>query len=96
MFPERKEENESKPRRRRAQTDDSIRSELLRQQLAEDRRRKLAGATNKSKKEIQVQSPVYDSYAGRSDLGELFLVWESFLCLYGIYSAFGIYMRMKA
>ena len=85
MFPERKEENESKPRRRRAETDDSIRSELLRQQFAEDRRRKLAAAMDKPKREIQVQSPVYDSYAGRNHLGGLFLIWESFLWLFGIY-----------
>ena len=72
MFPVRKEspEEPSKPRRRRAQTDDSIRSELLRQQVAEDRRKKLAAAMEKPKREMQVQSPAYDSYGAHSELGE--------------------------
>ena len=75
MFPDRKESPEdlSKPRRRRAQTDDSIRRELSRQQLAEDRRKKLAAAMDKTKREIQVQSPEYDSYGANGDLGEFTL-----------------------
>ena len=72
MFPVRKEspEEPSKPRRRRAQTDDSIRSELLRQQVAEDRRRKLAAAMENPKREVQVQSPAYDRRGVHSELGE--------------------------
>ena len=73
MFPVRKESRDesSKPAvRRRAQTDDSIRNELMRQQLAEDRRKKLEAVMDKPKKEIQAQSPVYDSYGDSSGLGE--------------------------
>ena len=72
MFPVKREspEEPSKPFRRRAQTDDSIRNELLRQQKAEDRRQKLLAAVGKSKREVQQQSPVYDSYSPHSDLGE--------------------------
>ena len=73
MFPIRKE-SASKPRRRRAQTDDSIRRELSRQQLAEDRRKKLLAAMDKTKREIQAQSPEYDSYGANSDLGEFILI----------------------
>jgi len=72
MFPVRKEspEEPSKPRRRRAQTDDSIRSELLRQQVAEDRRRKLAAAMGKPKREVQVQGPAYDRRGVHSELDD--------------------------
>ena len=70
MFPARKPEQPVKPRRRRAQTDDSIRNELLRQQVAEDRRRKLAAAMEKPKREVQAQSPVHDNYGARNELGE--------------------------
>lgn len=75
MFPDRKEsaDDPSKPRRRRAQTDDSIRKELSRQQLAEDRRKKLAAAMDKPKREIQAQNPEY-SYSANGDLGEFILV----------------------
>lgn len=72
MFPVKREspEEPSKPLRRRAQTDDSIRNELLRQQKAEDRRQKLLAAVGKSKREVQQQSPVYDSYSPHSDLDD--------------------------
>ena len=72
MFPVRKESREesAKPLRRRAQTDDSIRNELMRQQLAEDRRKKLQAAMGKPKREVQTQSPVYDNYDNSSGLGK--------------------------
>ncbi|KAJ7392315.1 hypothetical protein OS493_011972 [Desmophyllum pertusum] len=82
MFPVRKESRDepSKPAvRRRAQTDDSIRNELMRQQLAEDRRKKLEAVMDKPKKEIQAQSPVYDSYGDSSGL-------DNFLSKYCIIS----------
>lgn len=62
MFPDRKDNSEekSKPRRRRAESDQSVRNELLRQQIAEDRRKKLAAATEKTKREIQSLNSVYD------------------------------------
>ncbi|XP_078359153.1 uncharacterized protein LOC144643701 [Oculina patagonica] len=69
MFPVKKEEP-SRPVRRRAQTDDSIRNELMRQQLAEDRRKKLEAAMGKPKREIQTQSPVYDNYGDSSGLDD--------------------------
>ena len=71
MFPAKKEsyEEPTKLVRRRAQTDDSIRSELMRQQLAEDRRKKLQAATGKPKREIQTQSPTYENYGDSSGLG---------------------------
>lgn len=71
MFPVRKESSQepAKPVRRRAQTDDSIRNELMRQQLAEDRRKKLLAATGKSKRGIRVQSPVVDSHGDSAHLG---------------------------
>ena len=72
MFPVRKESSQesSKPFRRRAQTDDSIRNELMRQQLAEDRRKKLQEAVGKPKRDIQAQSPVLDNYGDSSGLGK--------------------------
>jgi len=72
MFPVRKESTQesSKPARRRAQTDDSIRNELMRQQLAEDRRKKLHAALGKPKRDIQAQSPVSDNYGDSSGLGK--------------------------
>ena len=71
MFPVRKESQKeaSRPRRRRAQSDDSIRSELLRQQLAEDRRRKLEEAMSKTKRDVKCQSPVLDNFGGYGGLG---------------------------
>ena len=71
MFPVRKESSQepTKPVRQRAQTDDSIRNELMRQQLAEDRRKKLLAATGKSKRNIQVLSPVFDNYGDSAHLG---------------------------
>lgn len=72
MFPVRKENSQesSKPLRRRAQTDDSIRNELMRQQLAEDRKKKLQAALGKPKRDIQAQSPVFDNYCDSSGLGK--------------------------
>ena len=79
MFPVRKPEEPVKPRRRRAQTDDSIRNELLRQQVAEDRRRKLAAAMEKPKREVQAQSPLHDNYSARNELGECALACATIL-----------------
>ncbi|XP_022791959.1 uncharacterized protein LOC111331165 isoform X2 [Stylophora pistillata] len=72
MFPVRKESSQepTKPVRQRAQTDDSIRNELMRQQLAEDRRKKLLAATGKSKRNIQVLSPVFDNYGDSAHLDD--------------------------
>lgn len=72
MFPVRKESREesAKPIRRRAQTDDSIRNELMRQQLAEDRRKKLQAAMSKPKRDIQAQSLLNDNYSDSSELGK--------------------------
>lgn len=77
MFPARKEP--SKPIRRRAQTDDSIRNELMRQQLAEDRKKKLQAAVGKQKRDIQVQSPLFDSHGDSGQLGEwnISSIWSS-------------------
>lgn len=71
MFPVRKEspEGPAKPVRRRAQTDDSIRNELMRQQLAEDRRKKLQAAMGKPKREIQTYNPGYENNGDSSGLG---------------------------
>lgn len=72
MFPAKKESSQesSKPLRRRAQTDDSIRNELMRQQLAEDRKKKLQAALGKPKRDIQAQSPVFDNYGDSGGLGK--------------------------
>ena len=52
---------EATPRRRRAKTDNSIRIELLQQQLAEDRRQKLQSAMGKLKeRDYQVRTPSPD------------------------------------
>lgn len=71
MFPERKDTKENlKPRRRRAETDQSIRNELTRQQLAEDRRKKLAAATEKPKREIRPLNLEHVKHGGNSYLGK--------------------------
>lgn len=71
MFPERKDTKENlKPRRRRAETDQSIRNELTRQQLAEDRRKKLAAATEKPKREVRPLNLVHGKHGGNSYLGK--------------------------
>ena len=71
MFPERKDTKENlKPRRRRAETDQSIRNELSRQQLAEDRRKKLAAATEKPKREIRPLNLVHGKHGSNSCLGK--------------------------
>ncbi|KAK2572779.1 Contactin-associated protein-like 5 [Acropora cervicornis] len=71
MFPERKDTKENlKPRRRRAETDQSIRNELSRQQLAEDRRKKLAAATEKPKREIRPLNLVHGKHGSNSCLDD--------------------------
>ena len=56
-------EADPKPRRRRVTTDSSIRMEMLRQQVAEDRRQKLRSAVEKLKKtdhRARTPSPDFD------------------------------------
>lgn len=85
MFPERKDSEEKlKPRRRRAETDQSIRNELSRQQLAEDRRKKLAAATAKPKREIRPLNFVPDKYGVNNNLGR-FVNGQIFLLNYVIW-----------
>lgn len=84
MFPERKGTKENlKPRRRRAETDQSVRNELSRQQLAEDRRKKLAAATDKPKREIRPLNLVHGKHGGNSHLGK-FVYGQIFLPNYVI------------
>ena len=97
MFPDRKDntEEKSKPRRRRAESDQSIRNELLRQQIAEDRRKKLAAATEKTKREIQLLNSVYDIDRDNNSMGKFMLRIQTIAIKNSTYVTSKDYLRSK-